>query len=212
MEPDEEAQAFLPKKRRPFRMPDFARREKPLSGTEKGSATHLVLQYMDFARTQSLEAVRGEIERLRIERFLTDREAGAVDAEAVFRLFSSPLGQRMLSGAKLHREFKFSLLVDASLLGAEPGEEELLLQGVVDCCLEEEDALTVIDYKTDRLRNRAECEERAFLYVPQLTAYARALTRIFQKPVKECALYFLSAGETVVVEMKNDGDPSGKEA
>ncbi len=204
MEPDEEAQALLPKRRHPFRMPDFSREQKPLSGTEKGTATHLVLQYMDFSQSGSLDAVRAEIERLRRERFLTDREAEAVDAEAVYKLFASPLGKRMLSAPVLHREFKFSLLVDAGeLLGTEPGEE-LLLQGVVDCCLEEEGALTIIDYKTDRLRSRAECEERAAFYTPQLSAYARALTRIFQKPVKECALYFLSAGETVVVKVKRE--------
>ena len=203
-EVDEEAQALLPKKHRPLRMPDFTRQQKPLSGTEKGTATHLVLQYMDFAHSGSLDAVRAEIERLRVERFLTDREAEAVDAEAICKLFASPLGKRMLSAPALHREFKFSLLMDAGeLLGTEPGEE-LLLQGVVDCCLEEEGALTIIDYKTDRLRSRAECEERAALYTPQLTAYARALTRIFQKPVKECALYFLSAGETVVVKAKRE--------
>ena len=198
-EADEEAAPLLTPRRRAFRMPDFAKDEKPLSATEKGTATHLVLQYMDFGKTDSLAQIRAEIERMRVQRYLTDREAEAVDAEAIYRLFASPLGQRMRKAPVLRREFKFSLLLDAGeVLGVEAGEE-LLLQGVVDCCLEEDGALTIIDYKTDFLRSRAEAEARAAHYVPQLSAYAKALTRICRKPVRECALYFLSVGETVVV-------------
>ena len=201
-EADEEAEPLLPKKHRPFRMPDFSRQEKPLTGTEKGIATHLVLQFMDFAKGDSEAHIREEIERLRAERYLTDREAEAVDAGAIRTLFASDLGRRMLRADRIRREFKFSLLIDAGeLLGTEAGEE-LLLQGVVDCFLEEGGELTIIDYKTDRVRNRAEAEKRAAFYAPQLTAYARALTRICRKPVRECALYFLAVGETVIVPLK----------
>ena len=200
-EEDEEAAALLPKRRRTFRMPDFTREEKPLSGAERGTATHLVLQYMDFTKGDSPEHVKEEIERLRAARFLSDREAEAVDTDAVRKLFASKLGQRVLAADALRREFKFSLLIDAGeLLGTEPGEE-LLLQGVVDCFLEEEGQLTIIDYKTDRLRSRSEAEARAALYAPQLRAYAAALTRICRKSVRECALYFLSVGETVIVKL-----------
>ena len=201
LEADEEAQALLPKRQRPFRMPDFTREEKPLSGTEKGTATHLVLQYMDFGQTGSLEQVQAEIERLRAGRYLSDREARAVDAGAIRKLFASELGQRMLRAEAIRREFKFSLLVDAEeMLGSGTGEE-LLLQGVVDCFLEEDGQLTIIDYKTDRVRNRAEAETRAAFYAPQLGAYARALTRICRKPVRQAALYFLSVGETVFLPL-----------
>ena len=198
-EQDEDSAELMPRRRRPFRMPDFSREEKPLTGAERGTATHLVLQYMDFARGGSLEHVREEIERLRAARFLSDREAEAVDAEAIRKLFASPLGQRMLSADAIRREFKFSLLADAGeLLGEAPGEE-LLLQGVVDCFFEEDGQLTIVDYKTDRVKNRAEAETRAAFYAGQLRAYARALTRICRRPVRECALYFLSVGETVIV-------------
>ena len=155
---------------------------------------------MDFAKGGSAELVKAEIERLRAARFLTDREAQAVDAGAIVKLFASPLGRRMLAADAIRREFKFSLLADAAeLLGVEPGEK-LLLQGVVDCFIEEDGQLTVIDYKTDRLKNRAEAEARAAFYAPQIGAYARALTRICRKPVRECVLYFLSVGEAVTVD------------
>ena len=156
---------------------------------------------MDFAETGSVEAVRREVERLRAERYLTDREAEAVDAGAIRRLFASPLGRRMLAARWREREFRFSLLCDArELFGLAPGEQ-VLLQGVVDCCLEEDGELVVIDYKTDAVRTPEEIAARTRLYAGQLRAYAGALTRMFQKPVKECVLYYLAAGEAVTVEI-----------
>ncbi len=200
-ETDEDAASIAPQHVRSFRLPDFTRADAPLSGAARGTATHLALQYMDFSRTGSVEAVRGEIERMRVERYLSDREAEAVDARAIAELFASPLGRRMRAAPVLHREFKFSLLCGADALLGAAGDEEVLLQGVVDCCIEEDDGLLVVDYKTDAIRTQAQLEERRALYTPQLRAYAGAMERIFQKPVKECVLYFLSMGKEARVEI-----------
>ena len=78
----------------------------------------------------------------------------------------------------------------------------MLLQGVVDCLLEEDGELTVIDYKTDAVRTEEQLQERTALYTPQLRAYAKAVERIFGKPVKECVLYFLSMGRESRVEIE----------
>lgn len=198
-EADADAQALtLDKPSFTFRRPDFARADRPLTGAERGTATHLVLQYMDFAATGSLAAIRAEIERLRGAQIISDREAQAVDAKAIETLFHSALGQRMLHAEHLEREFKFSLLVDAAALSGCEGEEQLL-QGVVDCCIIEDGALTVIDYKTDGVRTPEQLAARSAYYAGQLRAYAMALTRIFALPVKECVLYYLAAGKAVSV-------------
>ena len=200
-EADEDAQALsIDKPSFTFRRPDFARADKPLTGAERGTATHLVLQYMDFAAAGSLDAIKKEIERLRCIQVISEREAEAVDAAAIHTLFRSPLGQRMLRAEQREREFKFSLLVDAASLGGAEGEEQLL-QGVVDCCIIEDGALTVIDYKTDGVRTSEQIAARSAYYAGQLHAYAMALTRIFALPVKECVLYYLAAGEAVRVPM-----------
>ena len=44
---------------------------------------------------------------------------------------------------------------------------------------------------------RAQLEERAEHYRPQLEAYSMALSRVTGKRVKEKLLYFFSAGEEV---------------
>ena len=199
-ETDPEAGQLAPRRHRPFRTADFGRAERPVTGAEKGTATHLLLQLMDLSGTVDEERIEAEIQRLRQRNLLSEREKDAVDVNAVLKLFRSPLGQRMLRSGTLRREFKFSLLCPAKDYFPGGGDEQVLLQGVVDCFFEENGRLVVVDYKTDRLRSRAEAETRAAYYAGQLWAYAGALRRITGKPVAECLLYFLSLGETVAVD------------
>lgn len=198
-EPDAEAVSLAVKPHAPFRMPDFAKKDKPLTGTEKGIATHLVLQYMDFAKGGSREEIEGEVQRLRAQGFLSRREAEAVDVAAVARLFASDLGRRMRSCPQVLREFKFSLLCDAEEIYGTAAGEQLLLQGVVDCCLDEPEGLVIIDYKTDRVRTAQEIEARGKRYRGQILSYARAMERIHGKKVKQCLLYFITPGKTLEI-------------
>ena len=198
-EPDAEAVSLAVKPHAPFRMPDFAKKDKPLTGTEKGIATHLVLQTMDFAKGGSREEIEGEVQRLCAQGFLSRREAEAVDVAAIARLFASDLGKRMRGCPRVLREFKFSLLCDAAEIYGTAAGEQLLLQGVVDCCLDEPDGLVIIDYKTDRVRTAQEIAERGKRYRGQILSYARAMERIHGKRVKQCLLYFITPGKTLEI-------------
>ena len=198
-ERDADAEELFKPRSCSFRMPKLGERERPLTATEKGVATHLVLQYMDFAKAASREGIREEIRRLSAARFLSPQQAQAVNVSAIERLFRSELGRRMLRAKEPLREFRFSLLLDAGKIYPGAEGEELLLQGVVDCCLEEDGALVIIDYKTDNVRTEEEIASRAGLYRGQLLAYAEALSRIFNKPAKEGVLFFLTPGREVRV-------------
>ncbi len=198
---DPEAADLVPaekREKRSFRMPDFPE-SRPLTGAERGIATHLALQYMDLSKAGSPEGVREEIERLQQAAFLSSRQAEAVSQEAITELFRSEIGQRIRTADKVHREFRFSLLCRAGEILPVSSDEEILLQGVVDCCLEENGELVIIDYKTDSVRTPEQIRQRRDLYAGQVRAYATALSRIFGMPVKQTVLYFLSCGETVTV-------------
>jgi len=158
------------------------------------------MQYIDFVRCTSLLGVEAEIARLRREGRITEQAARAVDAGRVWAFFESPLGQRVLMAEHLRREFKFSLLIPAEAFFGAGGEEEVLLQGVIDCYLEEPDGLVVIDFKTDYVPPGGALE-KAEEYRPQVTAYAYALEKISGKPVKEALLYFLGTGEAVALAL-----------
>ena len=201
---DEDSMDAAPKvKQHYFRLPELSGEKRPATPTERGIATHLALQYMDFAAAHSRKSIEEEIERLCRERFITAREASLVDTAAIEKLFASPLGQRMRAAQKLRREFKFSVLVDGGEFFSQAEGEKLLLQGVVDCCLEEAGKLVIIDYKTDNVRTKEQIAQRTALYTGQLRVYALALSRIFGMEVSECLLYFISAGKMINLTEKD---------
>ena len=97
-----------------------------------------------------------------------------------------------------HREFKFSILVPAEDYFPHATEEQILLQGVVDCWFETEDGITVVDFKSDRV-NEATLAQRTADYLPQLNAYAKALSLLTGKPVTRRVLWFFALNRAVEV-------------
>ena len=66
----------------------------------------------------------------------------------------------------------------------------------MDCCIVEDDGLTIVDYKTDAV-SAAAAPERALRYAPQLEAYAWAMSRVTGLPVKRRVVCFLASGASV---------------
>ena len=189
MSPDEDAPRF--------RRPEFGR-AAGIDASGRGTATHALLQHIDLRRAADAAAVRAELERLGNCGILTSEQVRAADVGAVTRFGQSELCRRILSAQEVRREFRFTVLADASEYFDVPGGEHLLMQGVVDCFIVEDGGITVIDYKTDRV-SADEAAERARVYAPQLDAYARALERIRGLPVREKIVYFLTPGLAFVL-------------
>ncbi len=192
----EDAERLPPRTFAPsLRRPDFALEAEGLGPRERGIALHLAMQYIDFSRCGSLGAVRGEIGRLLDRRLLTPRQAEAVEPEKILTFFRSDIGLRAARADRLIREFKFSLLMPASKY-FKGGCGEILLQGVVDCCIIEGGRLTVLDFKTDRVSAGTQ-RARAESYAPQLEAYAEAMEQITGLKAAEKLIYFFATGETI---------------
>ena len=155
-----------------------------------------MLQYLRFADAVTPEGVSAQIDALIGAGFLPEREGKAVLTESIVRLMRSPLGARLIraeQAGSIRREFRFSLLCPAGDFFPDAPDEEVLLQGVVDCCFEEDGALVIVDYKTDRI-GRDAVPERTVYYASQLRAYASAMERILGLPAKERLLFFLHGG------------------
>ena len=135
-----------------------------------------------------------QVQQLLARHLLTPEQAASLDLGQVRRFLASPLAERIRRAGEVYREYRFSLLLPASLYDpqAEP-EDELMLQGVVDCAFRTEQGLVIVDFKTDRILPQ-EAAQRAELYRPQLTAYSQALSRVLETPVAERVLYFFGHG------------------
>ena len=182
-----------------WRGPLLLQENKPLTPAQKGTAVHQAMQYLDFAKANSVEEIQTQLEKMVEDQFLSAKQAEAVAPEKLFAVFTGPLGALIRSAEKVIREFKFSVLVDACAYYPGVEGEKILLQGVTDCCLISNGQITVVDFKTDRIRPGGE-EKAAQGYRPQLDAYSLALQRIFDLPVCRKLLYFFATDTLTEVE------------
>lgn len=183
-------------KERSWRRASFI--EKDTRGKTYGSAIHAAMQYIRYEACTDLNGVMAELERMKQEGFLKEEQAAAVDCKKIAALFASDLGKSLRESKHVLREFKFSILDDAELYGTDLEGEKVLLQGVVDCAMLEEDGITVVDYKTDHIQ-LPELEARTAYYRKQIETYADALSRIYQLPIKKKILYFFNLDAAVEV-------------
>ena len=179
-----------------WRKPAFI--QKDADGRDYGNAIHAVMQYIDYSACQDTVSVQREISRLVSERYITQDQAAMVDHEKIADFFRSEIGQKLRYGTSAIREFKFSILEDGEVYDEALKGEQVLLQGVVDCALLEEDGITVLDFKSDRV-TEATVSSAAERYRTQVSAYAQALERIYGKKVKRSLLYFFRIGHFVDV-------------
>jgi len=161
------------------------------SGTSYGNAIHAILQYIRFDLCSCAEDIQRDVNRLVQERLISEDQANMADIESLTRFFSTPIGKKLQTAKEVLREFKFSLLDNASKYYQDADDELILLQGVVDCAIIEEDGITVIDFKTDYVTEDT-LDEVTERYKPQVQTYASAMERIYRKPVKKLLLYFFS--------------------
>lgn len=196
-EEDEPRRKFVFQKRRPR----FVSESSTLTPTERGTAIHTAMQFADYAACATEDGALAEIDRLEREKYLTSVQADAVrkEIDKVRGFAESDLCRRALASDDLRREFKFSILDDANrYFPAAPYGEKVLLQGVCDMFFVEDGGVTVVDFKSDRVSASTE-RQRAAEYAPQLDAYARALERIFAKPVTHRVIYFFATGHEIEV-------------
>ena len=196
---DEEAAEDTRQQARPWnqwRKPSFFSGEA--GGKTYGNAIHRAMQYLPFERCADEDSIRKEVQNLVDRKLLTAEEGSLVNCGKIAAFFQTALGQKLLGGVNCIREFKFSILDSAEHYGDSLEGEWVLLQGVVDCALLEEDGITVIDFKTDAVTEDtlAAVAER---YRGQIMTYCDALSRIYEMPVKERYLYFFRLNRFVAV-------------
>ncbi len=182
--------------RRSWRQPSFLSRE--IQGRAYGSAIHAALQHLRYENCGSREEIAGEIQCLVDQGLLSAEQGSLVNCGKLAAFFATDLGRKLRSGVPHIREFKFSILDDGSHYGEGLEGEQVLLQGVVDCALLEEDGITVIDFKTDQVTEETLSAVTA-RYQPQVQTYGDALGRIYEMPVKAQYLYFFRLDRFVKV-------------
>ena len=170
--------------------------ESGLSTAEKGTAIHKVLQHIDFyAVPENLDA---ELERLYEYMYISEAEFEAIDREKLLSFFSDDLFKRCILSNEIKREMRFLTEFYATDIDTELddkfSDEKVIVQGAVDLLFIEDDGVVIVDFKTDRSKNR---EELIAAYRQQLEIYSKACSKILSLPIKELYIYSFSLGEAI---------------
>ena len=173
----------------------YAADEEPkgtLTGAERGSAYHRVMELLDgdaFADT-SAEGLGDWIAKAAQKGLIPDEYCEVVKPEDIRTYLLTDLGTRMgaaFGRGELMREKPFMMGISAKELDPGfPEDEMVLVQGIVDAWFIEDGEIVLLDYKTDKVRDGKALVDR---YAVQLELYKRALEAATRKKVKEVYIY-----------------------
>ena len=148
------------------KLPDFVTGNSEYESSLRGIATHNFLQFFEL-RNFGVGKADSELKRLVEKEFMSKKDAERVRLNEIELFAKSKLLQKMQDAKKLYREFRFNVMLPAALFTENEEKKkafegrEILLQGIIDCLIEDEDGnLHLVDYKTDRL-TRAELADKA---------------------------------------------------
>nr|WP_289706322.1 helicase-exonuclease AddAB subunit AddA [Enterocloster clostridioformis] len=164
----------------------------------RGTAYHAVLEHIHFHEIHGLAEVKPVVYKLLEGGFLDQEAHDFINPKVIWNFLSSPLGKRMAkaqSEGRIHKEQQFIIGIPAREMGLGDSDELVLIQGIIDAYLEEEDGLVLIDYKTDHVPEgdpKQGAKMLAERYRVQLDYYERALTQLTGKHVKERIIYSLA--------------------
>ena len=177
-------------------------------GAKRGNATHLFMQFFDFASVGRL-GIEGEIERLTREKFIFPSDASLINRYALRRFFSGELAREMKKSTRVYREKRFIINYPAenfseneemreSLQG-----EKLLVQGIIDCAFFDENGeLILVDYKTDSFWNVPKEEAEQTLrerHSRQIGYYKYACRELFGVPCAHAYIYSFALNKTIEI-------------
>ena len=185
------------------KMSDTAAEEKARikRASDRGTAYHRALELIHFAEISGYDDIVKELDRIREEKRMQETAIDMVYPGVLTKFFHSDIAARMKQAdrnGKLRKESQFVVGIPAREMNKADSDALILLQGIIDAWFEEDDGLVLVDYKTDRVK---EGGENILLdrYQIQLFYYAKALTQITGKKVKEAVIYSLALQKEIPV-------------
>ena len=178
---------------------------RKLNAADTGTAYHKFFQYVTLKNAGEMAALATEADRLEREKVLSAEERGVLDLDAIAAFWNSDMGQEIQQQSEnVKRELsftaKFSPAELSEIVGtkseAELEREFVVVQGMADLVVLLPDEIWLVDFKTDAVRP-SDLPEKIKTYAPQLKLYARALAKVYSRPVTHCWLHFLAVSKTL---------------
>ena len=180
-------------------------KRKRASAADIGTAYHRIMEFLDFTKAcgnggiADTEYIGSRARMLNENGAIDDDVFSELDLGRIAAFFESSIGRRAVSAAErgsLKREKPFTLRTERN-------GRSMLVQGVIDCCFEEDGRMVLIDYKSSYIRqDRPRSEEHARIkeeYKVQIELYSEAVRKGTGMEVGEAYLYLFTTSEAVAM-------------
>jgi len=183
--------------------------KKEAGGADRGTAFHAAMAQADWRCFDNRMKLEAELQKLLAEGKITAEEEKLISRNWLLGVGRSELYRRMMSAEKIYREKPFMMSLPlkelTELTGAawqaefltnenRNSDEEIMIQGMMDCYFMENGSWILVDYKTDWELDGQRLEG----YSLQLRLYAAALEQATGIKVKEKILYDVRRGKEIL--------------
>ncbi|MDR3178853.1 MAG: helicase-exonuclease AddAB subunit AddA [Oscillospiraceae bacterium] len=179
-----------------FLKPKFLSR-KNVTSLEIGNIHHKFLNFANFKKAK--KNLKEHIFYLVKHGILTKEESQILNEEKLKKFFESKLCNRIISSNCVLKEYDFTVDIKTEEIQTEVfskiKNKKIIVEGVIDCVFEENNKITVVDYKTDNIQNLS--KNLMDSYLKQLKLYVLASEKCFGKKVNDAILYFLSTNNEI---------------
>lgn len=184
-------------------IPNFIHdKENEISGTDRGTLYHKVLELLDITKAYSKEDIIRELETMVQSNKMKESDIKKLKLDYIYQFVQSQVAQRMRNAqleGKLYREKQFVIGIKGSEVVKDLKSDELILiQGIIDVFFEEDGELILLDYKSDIVKSEELLIKR---YKVQLDYYKKALEQMLNKRVKEMIIFSLSLGKEIRIDI-----------
>ena len=186
------------------------RKRTAASAADIGTGYHRIMEFADFALacredgSVDEEYISGCAQLLHDNGAISDEVFAEIDTDRIAGFFRSDIGRRAAGAARrgaLSKEKPFTLRTAADSGSDGSRRRQVLVQGVIDCCYEEDGSMVLIDYKSNFIKPGRDCEaelERIqHEYRVQIDLYSEAVLKGTGLEVSEAYLYLFSSGEAL---------------
>lgn len=192
--------------KKPLFIQNEEEREK-ISGTERGTIVHLVMEVLDLKNVSSVNDIKSQIRGFVSKGIITEKQASIVNPYKIYKFFASNIGKRMLNAEIINREKSIyaqvnmkGIYIYEKLINNDDKKlydnESVMLRGIVDAYFEEDNQIVLVDYKTDFV-NEENINQIIEKYKKQLDLYADIIETLTGKSVKEKCIYLFGVDEAV---------------
>ncbi len=169
-------------------------------GADRGTAFHTAMALVDWKCFKNRSQLEQAIKQIVAEGKISEEEEALISRKWLLGVGRSNLYQRIMSAERVYKEKPFMMSLPVAELKNLTGDvwnpeflpaeiklckDEIMIQGIMDCCFMENGKWILVDYKTDWQLD----EQRLEGYRLQLSLYAVALERATRVEVRERILY-----------------------